>query len=52
VIRNSDSANELRLAIKLKRKRGMPASAGGLAISMRQDEKPADRGEKKEEATA
>jgi twitching motility protein PilU len=39
-LRNADSANELRLAIKLKSKRGEPASAGGLSLSMtRKEEK-------------
>jgi twitching motility protein PilU len=33
-IRNADSANELRLEIKLKSKRGEPASAAGLALSL------------------
>jgi len=33
-LRNADSANELRLAIKLKSKRGEPASAGGLSLSV------------------
>jgi twitching motility protein PilU len=33
-LRNADSTNELRLNIKLKSKRGEPASAGGLALSM------------------
>jgi len=33
-IRNADSANELRLAIKLKSERGEPAAAGGLALEM------------------
>jgi twitching motility protein PilU len=32
-IRNADSANELRLAIKLKSKRGEPATAGGPTLS-------------------
>ena len=33
-IRNSDSANELRLNIKLKSKRGEPASASTLSLSL------------------
>jgi twitching motility protein PilU len=37
-LRNSDSTNELRLAIKLKSKRGEPASAGGLSLSMEKKE--------------
>jgi twitching motility protein PilU len=32
-IRNADSANELRLAIKLKSKRGEPAGASGPTLS-------------------
>ena len=39
-IRNSDSANELRLAIKLKSRRGEPAGAGGMALSMEQEPTP------------
>ena len=39
-IRNADSANELRLNIKLKSARGEPPSAGGLALSMH--EEPSD----------
>jgi twitching motility protein PilU len=37
-IRNADSANELRLNIKLKSERGEPAAAAGLSLSM--DEEP------------
>ena len=33
-IRNADSANELRLNIKLKSTRGEPAAAAGLALAM------------------
>ena len=33
-IRNADSANELRLAIKLKSARGEPASASGLTLTL------------------
>jgi twitching motility protein PilU len=33
-IRNSDSANELRLNIKLKSKRGEPAAGGGMSLSL------------------
>src|SRR5471030_3057282 len=36
-IRNADSANELRLNIKLKSPRGEPASAGGLALAMHEE---------------
>jgi twitching motility protein PilU len=38
-IRNADSANELRLNIKLKSSRGEPSSAG-LALSMQEDPSP------------
>jgi twitching motility protein PilU len=41
-IRNSDSANELRLNIKLKSPRGEPSSASGLSLSMQKDEEPAE----------
>ena len=33
-LRNADSANELRLNIKLKSERGEPASAAGMSLSM------------------
>jgi twitching motility protein PilU len=33
-LRNADSANELRLAIKLRSKRGEPAGASGTSLSM------------------
>jgi twitching motility protein PilU len=36
-IRNADSANELRLNIKLKSKRGEPASAGGVELTMHEE---------------
>jgi twitching motility protein PilU len=39
-IRNSDSANELRLAIKLKSQRGEPAAAQGLNLSYDKDPSP------------
>ncbi len=35
-LRNADSANELRLAIKLKSRRGEPAAASGLSLSIEQ----------------
>ena len=44
-IRNADSANELRLNIKLKSTRGEPASASGMALSL-------NDGEEKEEEKA
>ena len=52
-IRNSDSANELRLNIKLKSKRGEPVSTNTMGFSMQEDTpKPAeaaDGAEKKDE---
>ena len=39
-IRNADSANELRLSIKLKSRRGEPASVLGVALSVEQDPTP------------
>jgi len=36
-IRNADSANELRLAIKLRSPRGEPTSASGLALSIHEE---------------
>ena len=36
-IRNADSANELRLNIKLKSKRGEPATTGGVELSMHEE---------------
>jgi twitching motility protein PilU len=41
-IRNADSANELRLNIKLKSPRGEPAMAGKLALSMHEEPSPED----------
>ncbi len=46
-IRNSDSANELRLNIKLKSPRGEPASAGASSFSMEQKPEPVAEEEKK-----
>ena len=43
-LRNSDSTNELRLAIKLKSKRGEPSAASGLSLSMeKKEEKAAEK---------
>ena len=39
-IRNSDSANELRLNIKLRSKRGEPASAAPSGLSLHKDPEP------------
>ncbi|MCE2990313.1 MAG: PilT/PilU family type 4a pilus ATPase [Nitrosomonadaceae bacterium] len=46
-IRNADSANELRLNIKLKSKRGEPASSTGALLEIHKD--PPKEEEKKEE---
>ncbi|HWH38963.1 MAG TPA: PilT/PilU family type 4a pilus ATPase [Usitatibacter sp.] len=46
-LRNSDSTNELRLAIKLKSKRGEPSGAGGLSLSMEKKEEKKAGEEKK-----
>ena len=53
-VRNADSANELRLDIKLRSKRGMPASAGSMSFSMQSEEKKEEEKpeEKKEAAVA
>ena len=39
-IRNADSANELRLNIKLRSTRGEPAAEAGLALSMHAEPEP------------
>jgi twitching motility protein PilU len=39
-IRNADSANELRLNIKLKSRRGEPATAAGLSLSLHEEPSP------------
>jgi twitching motility protein PilU len=44
-IRNADSTNELRLAIKLKSKKGEPATASGMSLSIEEKKEP----EKEEE---
>ena len=44
-IRNADSTNELRLAIKLRSKRGEPATASGMSLSIEEEKAP----EKEEE---
>jgi len=36
-IRNADSTNELRLAIKLRSKKGEPAGSSGISLSMEED---------------
>ena len=42
-IRNADSANELRLNIKLRSERGEPASSSGLSLSMHEEPTPEER---------
>ena len=39
-IRNADSTNELRLAIKLKSKKGEPTTASSMSLSMEEKEEP------------
>jgi twitching motility protein PilU len=39
-IRNADSANELRLNIKLRSPRGEPAGEGGMSLSMHEEAEP------------
>jgi len=39
-IRNADSANELRLSIKLKSRRGEPSAAAGLSLSLHEEPSP------------
>jgi len=46
-LRNSDSTNELRLAIKLKSKRGEPSAVSGLSLSMEKKEEKKAEEEKK-----
>ncbi len=41
-IRNADSANELRLHIKLKSNRGEPQASGFMDLSIQEDPKPED----------
>jgi len=48
-IRNADSANELRLSIKLKSKRGEPSTASGMSLSIEEEKKPEAEEEKAEE---
>jgi twitching motility protein PilU len=50
-LRNADSANELRLNIKLKSRRGEPASAEGMSLSLH-EEPSADELEKKRQEEA
>ncbi|MFC5300779.1 PilT/PilU family type 4a pilus ATPase [Azospira restricta] len=47
-IRNADSTNELRLAIKLKSKRGEPSTASGMSLSI-EEEKKEEKAEGEEE---
>lgn len=39
-IRNADSTNELRLAIKLKSKRGEPSAFSGMSLEMEAKDEP------------
>jgi twitching motility protein PilU len=48
-IRNADSANELRLSIKLKSARGEPASAAGLSLALEEGPSPVEVEEKRKE---
>jgi twitching motility protein PilU len=48
-LRNADSANELRLNIKLKSERGEPASAGGLSLSFDKGLSPEEAEEQRRE---
>lgn len=48
-IRNADSTNELRLAIKLKSKKGEPSTASSMSLSMEEkEEAPAEEDSPKE----
>ena len=46
-IRNADSANELRLNIKLKSERGEPSNASGMSLSMEAKSEPKEEEAKK-----
>jgi twitching motility protein PilU len=46
-IRNADSANELRLNIKLKSERGEPSTAAGISLSMHEEPPEEDIEEKR-----
>jgi twitching motility protein PilU len=48
-LRNADSANELRLDIKLKSERGEPASAAGLTLSFDKELSPAEVEQQRQE---
>jgi twitching motility protein PilU len=47
-IRNADSANELRLQIKLKAERGQPGEGSGLNLSITEDEEEEEEGADKD----
>lgn len=51
-IRNADSTNELRLAIKLRSKKGEPAGSSGISLSMEEEKKPEPEPGEKGEAGA
>jgi twitching motility protein PilU len=50
-LRNADSANELRLNIKLKSKRGEPASAEGMSLSLHEEPSAEELEKKRQEET-
>ena len=47
-LRNADSANELRLNIKLRSSRGEPGTASGLSLALDAKEEPAEEPTEKE----
>ena len=47
-LRNADSANELRLNMKLKSERGEPATAGGVSLSLHEEPSETDVQAKRE----
>ena len=44
-IRNADSTNELRLAIKLKSRRGEPSGSSGMSLAIAEEQREAGEGE-------
>ncbi|MGZ5229034.1 MAG: PilT/PilU family type 4a pilus ATPase [Burkholderiales bacterium] len=50
-LRNADSANELRLNIKLKSKRGEPSSAAAMSLSLHEEPTPEELEQKRQEET-
>ena len=51
-IRNADSTNELRLAIKLRSKRGEPSTASGMALSMEEEKATEEENDEAEKPAA